>query len=180
MYYEREEWIDGWIKRLVGGTHSGEGQTSSDWVFARIFFSQGSPLVPTPTTRGTVWVRNWTVWTDMNWNGNFIITRKSHLSHVIVIRIFTRITITIRSSHPEVFLWKVVLKTLQLYWNHTLAWFFLYICCLFSENLFIRTPLEDCSWVNGKPCEKNEFCGDKSWYSYLLDRFCSIFSFYTP
>ena len=35
---------------------------------------------------------------------------------------------------------------LQLYWNHTWTWVLLYIYCIFSEYLFLRTPLEGCLW----------------------------------
>ena len=33
---------------------------------------------------------------------------------------------------------------LQLYWNRTLAWVFSYKFAVFSEHLFIRTPVKDC------------------------------------
>ena len=43
------------------------------------------------------------------------------------------------STHDEVqFQW--IFK--QLYWNHTLAWMF-----IFSEHLFLRTPLGGCLWT---------------------------------
>ena len=67
----------------------------------------------------------------------------------------------IRSIHPWVFLGKGVLKISSkftgehpcgsaIYWNHTLLnshfgmGVLLWICCIFSEHLFFRTPLGGC------------------------------------
>ena len=68
-----------------------------------------------------------------------------------------------RSSRPEVFLRKSVLKTCckftrkhpcrsvisikQFYWNHTSAWVFLCQFAAFSEHLLLRTTPGGCSWI---------------------------------
>ena len=68
----------------------------------------------------------------------------------------------IKSSHPELFLGKSVLKMCMqqilytgehpcqsaIYWTHNLTWVFSYkfapFCYLFSEHLFRGTPLDSC------------------------------------
>ena len=49
----------------------------------------------------------------------------------------------IRSSRLEVFLTKGVLISLK---SHFDMGVLLQICCIFSEQLLLRTPLEDCFW----------------------------------
>ena len=74
----------------------------------------------------------------------------------------------IRSSHPEVFFGKGVLKICSkfigeqqcrsaisikllcfatLLKSHFGMGVLLYICCIFSEHLFLRTPLDGCFWM---------------------------------
>ena len=37
----------------------------------------------------------------------------------------------------------------QLYWNHTSKWVFsCNFCCIFSEHLFLRTPLNGCFYIS--------------------------------
>ena len=48
-----------------------------------------------------------------------------------------------RSSHPEVFLSKSILRATLLK-SHFGTGFLLYICCIFSEHLFLRTSLDSC------------------------------------
>ena len=56
-----------------------------------------------------------------------------------------------RNSPPEVFLEKGVLKICskfakRFYWNFGMG-VLLYFCCIFSEQLFLASPLEGCFWM---------------------------------
>ena len=73
----------------------------------------------------------------------------------------TRLTPTFRSSQPEVFLGKVVQKICSKFTGehpcrscfatllklHFSMGVLLEICCIFSEHLFLRTPLRGCFWT---------------------------------
>ena len=79
---------------------------------------------------------------------------------------------TVRSSRPEVFLWKGVLIICSKFTGEHLCWsaisiklqsnfgmgVLLPICGIFSEHLFLRTPLDGCFWtvkeITGKFMEK--------------------------
>ena len=47
----------------------------------------------------------------------------------------------------------------QLYWNRTSASMFSckFICCIFSEHFFLRTPLDGCFWTIIEHCLKSFF-----------------------
>ena len=49
------------------------------------------------------------------------------------------------------------LDTKQLYWNHTSAWVLSSICCIISEHLSQKTPLDGCFWMYKTPADRSTY-----------------------
>ena len=90
-----------------------------------------------------------------------------------------------RSSPPEVFLWEGVLKICSTFAgehpcrnvisiklkSHFGMDVLLQICCIFSEHLFLRTPLEGCFWYNHRTIIRTGITCKKI-PCYMLDSAC--------
>ena len=83
--------------------------------------------------------------------------------------------ITSRSGHPEVFLGKGrTPENMHLLKSHFGMGVLLQICCIFSEHLFIRTPLDGCFWTSllhinhAIPKEPSYFTSIKKQFGNLL------------